>query len=147
MSLKKINKKSKDQTYFTKKLSEVDQDIQDLTKNNNLGEILKKYELTKNNISEITEKLKQTKQQFESIKSNVSIEKITSDTFDEYMDDLNDDDLITDMNELDIESQIAKYKELLGKIKSCEKYLKEKKMEIITCKEEVLTDSENSSSS
>lgn len=140
MTSKKINSKKNE---FEEKMSEIEECLQNINKTNNLSKILKGHDKIKVKINNIGEKLKQTKQHFETIKNSVVLEKIDDDTFEEFMEDINNE-MTQDFNEIEIDILVCKYKKILEKIKSCEKYLKDKKMEVMYCKESD-TGTENSS--
>ncbi len=151
MTSKKISSKKKESTEstdFSEKILEIEECLHNINKVNNISKILKSHDDIKEKINSTSEQLKQIKQQFELVKNNATqAEKINDDTFEEYIEDVGKD-ITKDFNEMELDVLVSKYKKILEKIKSCEKYLKDKKMEITYCKDDNNeTDTENSSES
>lgn len=134
-----------------KRIKQIEDKIDSLDGEKNVGKKMKTYEETKKSIAELSEKVKQAKIDFESIKKETIGEKINDNIFEEYMKNINNINNIDkdDFTKLPLDDLINKYKKLIEKIRSCEKYLRDKKMEIIYHDKtnDDKTDDDNSSSS
>lgn len=113
-------------------LSHVSEELIKLSKATKLKDILKKHKTIKTDLDNSTKKLNDLKESFESEQKDSQKENIDDETFDKYSKEIAEM-LETNLEDLDLESQIKKFKTLSKKIFVCESYLKSKKMEIIDC--------------
>lgn len=120
-----------DKKTIENEIEEISENLTQLSKSTKLKDILKKHKSIKNSLSETFEKINLLKTSFE---SNIESPKeiIDDSTYDKYSKEITEI-LESDFDQIDIESQIKKYKLLVKKITSCETHLKSKKMEIIDC--------------
>lgn len=114
----------------------ISEELTKLGKSTKLKDILKKHKTIKTNLNVTSEKLASLKTTFESaiVANNVDQQKeiIDDETYDKYSKEITEI-LETNFDELDLETQVKKYKVLAKKIQCCETFLKSKKMELIDC--------------
>lgn len=121
-------------------LESISEELTKLSKATKLKDILKKHKTIKTNLDDVSNKINLIKSSFELANEN-SKDVIDDETYDKYSKEILDL-LETDFDNLDIDTQVKKYKILSKKIMCCDNYLKSKKIEIIDCdkKQEELND-------
>lgn len=112
-------------------LTKISEDLTKLSKSTKLKDILKKHKHIKQELSIVSDQINQSKTLFES-EIETSTEIIDDDTYEKYTKDITDV-MDLDLDELDLETQIKKYRSVAKKILCCENYIKSKKMDLIDC--------------
>lgn len=137
-------KEIKDEMYD--ELDDISKEIENLSKNTKLKDIIKKYKNISEGLDDVKEKIMNTKNIFENIDVKKELKDIIDDeTYDRYVKEIFD--ILEKIEKLPLEESISKYKIVLRKSALCENYLKSKKMEIIDCVNNTETESLSTSSS
>lgn len=112
-------------------LLSISTDITKLSKSTKLKEILKKNKAVKLNIDKVTEKIQVLKKSFETeIEESELV--VSDEIYEKYSKEISSF-VELDMDDLQIDQMIKKYKSITKKIQCCETYLKSKKMDLIDC--------------
>jgi hypothetical protein len=116
-----------------KQLKYIGKNLNELSEQTKLNEILKQYSDTQKKIELTDSQLKSLKQTFDDISTDENKQKniIDEETYERYISDV--DDLLKEMENDSIENQIDLYKKIVKKTSACKKYLQSKKMSIIEC--------------
>ena len=109
----------------------IENTLNELSKCNNLSDMLKKYTDTNTNINDLLTSLNQIKSDIDNFKP-VS-DDISQEQFESYMKSINDNMNELSSNDMNINDYFSKYKIILEKTTSCITYLNNKKMSIINC--------------
>lgn len=113
-------------------LQNISKEVDDLEQEKNIGKIMKNYNKINNDIKKLNNYITTIKKEFEN--SDLEIKEITEEElFQKYSAEITDEITEEILKEENLETQIEKYKIMLGKINSCKKYLETQKLNIIEC--------------
>lgn len=124
--------KSKNDT-IDKMVLLIEEKLKEINKCENLNDILKQNKLIEADIDKLENKIKTVQSEMEQINDNIQNDTnniIDDEKYQKYMLDI--EKYINDFeNSANLEKQIDTYKKISNKIKLCEEYLNNKKIEIV----------------
>jgi len=135
------SKEKKQKENLGTKMSEIDEDLNKLSRETNLSIILASYTETNSKISDTDKLLKDLKNKFIEIceKDSQPSKTLSDDDYLEYIKATEQE--INEFESHALEKQIDKFERICKRLASCKKYLESKKIEIINCDDLESTDS------
>jgi hypothetical protein len=109
------------------------QNIKELEEEKNMGKIIKQYNKINSDIKNTNAEILSLKKEFEDNENQETTELIDDETFQKYVQEINDEKIQKILNDENIKTQIEEYKKITIKINCCKKYLESKKINIIEC--------------